>query len=779
MNGTFNNNRQGNDRPPQRRQGSTNMPPQSGRTGGGVQQVNVEATSPYNFVPLSSKVFFPDWAEQVSHDLPFRDGICGELVCELVTDTPVFVRNGGHWKSRDELMKDKNAWESFFCGVTDDGKKQFMIPGTTLKGMLRNVVEIASFGKFSRVDNHRYSVRDLNNRDKSLYMDWMTRTVAHRVYETKISAGWLAAGDDEEGVWALYPCKMSRVEHNELIQWHGRQPDIKKKQTAPEKYGKWGEKSLHVLFDPGQVTDHDKHSCGTLIYSKAENLGRGETEGVIVFTGQPGDNKRHQDPKNRSKHFEFIFHGPSGTAITVPDEIKQDFIFNHTNANGTANEEWGYWKGKLKKSKIPVFYRLTDDGKELHSIGLAMMYRLPYEYSTRDAVGHTSQEHLDDSRLDLAEVIFGRVPDSKSKSSPMEALKGRVSISTALADLTTCRSWKDETTDEKCSPKKDEPYIQTVLGCPKPTFYPNYLEQPARIDPSKGHHYNTYMNDDCRLRGWKRYPVRKSETVTRGTMPQGVPNDDVDTRMIPLAPKAKFTFRIKLHNLLPEEAGALIWALTWGDRPHLRHSFGMGKPFGFGQAAITINNDVSLLVDMNGNQVSATKTLDAYNRLMQDFAGRDWERTPQLEQLFAMADPSVAPAPEKLKYPVLTVKPNRNDFAQIKIQGRMLASYVPTGSYLSKIRKTVISSDSTTSPSPAKPVEADVWQCVTLFYNPGNRTITAQYQGMTATLPLTPDTEKLFPDEIIESIKGKKKEATATIKVQQVGGKQFRITSIE
>ena len=29
-------------------------------------------TAPFNFVPLSDKVFFPDWADSVSHDIPFK-----------------------------------------------------------------------------------------------------------------------------------------------------------------------------------------------------------------------------------------------------------------------------------------------------------------------------------------------------------------------------------------------------------------------------------------------------------------------------------------------------------------------------------------------------------------------------------------------------------------------------------------------------------------------------------------------------------------------------------
>ena len=97
----------------------------------------------------------------------------------------------------------------------------------------------------------------------------------------------------------------------------------------------------------------------------------------------------------------------------------------------------------------------------------------------------------------------------------------------------------------------DKP-VQTVLGGPKPSFYPNYMEQ-----PNSGGQYQTFMDSDCRVRGWKRYPVRPIGDIST---PKGV-TDKVDTKLIPLKEKAKFTFRVKLHNLKPVELGAVAWAL--------------------------------------------------------------------------------------------------------------------------------------------------------------------------------------------------------------------------
>ncbi len=45
--------------------------------------------SPYNFVPLSEHVFFPDWAEKVSMDVPFSDGISGALKVRVTARTSI------------------------------------------------------------------------------------------------------------------------------------------------------------------------------------------------------------------------------------------------------------------------------------------------------------------------------------------------------------------------------------------------------------------------------------------------------------------------------------------------------------------------------------------------------------------------------------------------------------------------------------------------------------------------------------------------------------------
>ena len=537
----------------------------------------------------------------MSHIVPFYDGISGQLKCTLEALSPVYIRNGGDW-TRDQIKNDPMA-QSFF---EVDGT--FIIPGSSLRGMLRNVLEIASFGKLSRTrtDNRPFALRDLT------YKPYIEKLI------NKVNAAWLE--QDKKGDWNLYPCRYARVNHDLLIAHHGGDPDLKSAQSAEEKYIKWGSTCLDVVFD---------YEEGKWVTS----LSGGSHRGKLVFTGQPQDNKG----KNGQKKKEFVFFDQVDNGYHVPDEIREKFEFVHTQ-NSEPVASWKYWKDKLQKGQtIPIFYLGTPENPE--SMGLAQMYRIPYTYSVLDAVRHTCEDHLSEAP-DLADLIFGYVNNSQ------DSLKGRVSIGHAEAD----------------GAPQSGGLVHTILSAPKPTYYPNYVVQPDDTSQRP----KTFMDDDCQIRGWKRYPARESITPPS---PVGPDQHNVDTMFKPLERGSQFTFTIRFHNLKPCELGALIWALTWGGRSNLCHSLGMGKPFGFGQVKISVN-DMKLF---NCRREPLAKTtddlLENYTTLMQQ-AIPGWEETPQMQQLLAMADSKHQPCDgsqeQKLKYMILGRGDGNNEFVNAK-----------------------------------------------------------------------------------------------------------------
>jgi CRISPR-associated protein (TIGR03986 family) len=616
-------------------------------------------SAPYNFVPLSRFVYFPDWADQVSHDAPFEDGISGDLVCELTTKTPVYVRNGGNWDHND-IMTNHEAQSFFNVNGT------YMIPGASLKGMLRNVIEIATFGKMSRVDDSRYSVRDLSNPDSTLYKNWFARNVGGN-WHPQSKAAWLKK-DPTTGELYLEPCQYARVEHTVLHSFYnritGRMPasPLGRCLSSLDKYRSWNPLPLSVDFTSSgymnQVAYHPangRRAARPLHYDRVHTLSTG-SRGTIVFTG-----------RGPNKHMEFIFFNPTGNIPVDKYTIFKDFEFIHSKEGDIKkpNDEWKHWKAELNMhgGKVPVFYLM--DGPSLHSIGLSQMYKLPYAHTIHDVVKHTSSAHFCDAKPDFAETIFGYVSEGGGH------LKGRVSITHA--------------TGSNCIPSNTT--YQTVLAAPKPTYYPNYLVQPEPIV-----RYRTYMDPNptvspnqqvkAEVRGWKRYPARNEEAVIDPPPPLAGVGTASRTKFTPLQHGATFTFSIKLHNLTPVELGALLWALEWGGGTDCLHSLGMGKAFGFGLCQIAIDLEKSRLFQVKktekgdisrNNMHTDTKfvsdTVSTFtDRMKQDIAS-DWDETPQLVQLLAMANQNTYDVNQqrtKLKQMEIGMGQGKNEFVEAK-----------------------------------------------------------------------------------------------------------------
>lgn len=98
-------------------------------------------TSIYNFVPLNEEVFYPDWADKVSQDIPFSDGEDGVIEVTLRNVSPLFIRNGS---------SDSNNPSPYSSHVMVDGKRLYFLPATSIKGMIRTTMEIMAFGKMTQ-----------------------------------------------------------------------------------------------------------------------------------------------------------------------------------------------------------------------------------------------------------------------------------------------------------------------------------------------------------------------------------------------------------------------------------------------------------------------------------------------------------------------------------------------------------------------------------------------------------------------------------------------------
>lgn len=484
-----------------------------------------EVTAPYRFVPLSNLIVYPSWANKVSHDKPFKDGICGEITIALKNQTPLCV--GGQQSSSSEYEAGKIHFYR-----TPDGKPS--IPGSSLKGMLKNVLEIASFSPMRQIEDQKLGVRDLTD-SRNFYMD--------NIKSPK--SGWLKF--DEKKGWVIYPCSYARVHQQQIIDtFNISYKDWVDSQTVMDRYYKIG-------VCPDIKFEQTEEKNGKQLTDISHTQGN---SGVLVMTGQPG---AAFDKSKGAKKYEFVFFNTQEGAVEVSSTVMSGFRQIHQDT-----KEWQFWQNNINTLKhgVPVFYHT--DGKSVRSLGLAMMYKLPYKNSIHDAVGHTNAQHINDShKAGMADLLFGYLDEQEGVSS----LRGRVQIGFGM--------WQGNQPLLQFSP-------EVVLSAPKPTYYPAYIYQDG-----KGNGFNQLMQNHAKIAGWKRYQAKACEDYPR-LESKVLQNKKVQVKLESLANDSQFQFKIRLHNIRPVELGALLWSLDFGESDKYYHTLGMGKPFGLGQVKLSV-----------------------------------------------------------------------------------------------------------------------------------------------------------------------------------------------
>ena len=618
--------------------------------------------APFNFVPLASWVLYPEWSKRISHDLPLQEGLCGTIGFELTAHTPILVGD-----EKTDAANNLPGSVSFF--KLPNGR--YAIPGSSIKGMIKNVLSIATFSRMKAVDDQKFSVRDLHNHD--LYGTNMTEEI-NGSYRSKVLAGWLKF---DSGVWHLFEVEYARIEQSSI---RTIIPLFNFTRVTPAK-NKYEVSRRILTFQKVQYTDsgniphlhpHGNHPIN-LIYNKVTSLGAGKT-GYLVITGQPSP----------QKHMEFIFEKPENSICLSPS-VMNDFLSIHSETN-----EWEY----LNKTSpfppefgVPVFY--IKENNNVRAMGLAQMFKLAYKHGVYDLISN-SYNNVDNNKKDFVETLFGCIGDTQA-----ESLKGRVSFDDAVCTAKTV------------TPIRVGP---TILNSPKASYYPIYVKQEHDGDP-----YTTYMDDKAEIQGQKRYPVRDNLNIA-AIPPIALNNTNIQVNLYPLPATTTFKGKLRFHNLMPEELGAVIWALEWGGNEHLRHSLGMGKPFGLGQVSIKVKdesikiipNDLNIIpktikdysnifktyMENNYNRVNHASNIppqqqpivpvvadwrdnlaalrnnlpDAPEPIVEIETHLNWESSEQMRQLLAMADPANANA-HNLNYMSLgNGNPHNNEFIQAKTQ---------------------------------------------------------------------------------------------------------------
>jgi CRISPR-associated protein (TIGR03986 family) len=591
----------------------------------------MSVTAPFDFARISRAVWFPEWADLVSHDVPFSDGWCGTIELELEAMTPLLI--GGE---RRKATADR-AGEVWPVKLADG---RYGIPGSFLQGMIRNILEIACFGKLAPwIDKKRFGIRDLSPAGRPYFQNRMLEGPRSHITPL-VKTGWLQKRGQE--FW-FKPCEMARVDVHVIAPlstkpaigaWLGPS-DV---ECRYEWLGRNNVKQHLMIDDAAQLNPH-RGGHLRIAYRqafRARPVGRGATtkhEGKIVLTGHTG--------AQPTKHLEFFFYG-DGPEQKLPSDFRNrfaEFEAIHDPSDGRKpNKNWEFYRDKGYPGEamsfseggwMPIFYlgsppSATQGEVKIESFGLAFMFKLAHRNDTHQMLANSTPTHCDDEAFDLASLIFGAVGEPKDGGSKRTAwfkhsLKRRASFDEALAPAPTQEISPDyDAPEEGPAPgfAPCEPDATTLLG-PKPSYFPIYVRQPTgtgnrlhlghRGDPDEPYATYTPLDDNSperstpELAGTKIWPTRSDATPSeKWTLPAasarwgnvtGGKRDSKATHVslhaLPVG--TTFTTSLRIHNLRAVELGALLWALSFGDEGaleggngRLRHRLGMGKPYGMG-----------------------------------------------------------------------------------------------------------------------------------------------------------------------------------------------------
>lgn len=524
---------------------------------------NRKAKAPYNFVELPD-VVVPSEDDIPARDRYYSDRHTGTLECVLTTDSPLYIRCGmtpenfAKFSEKDDDLSDEQKAQQrkimadFFQHPTS---QRPVLPGSSLRGMLRTLVEIVGYGKLTKVHDNQLIYRAVGDTSSlgEKYRDRLMKKEKNGSFSFLMQAGYMIK---QKSGWAIQPAKLltqgasfARIECSDI----------------PKKPRKWkhlkNAYEIAVQVEPIRVHRHRRGKI-KLNYAKVNSVG-GNKNGVLVKTGRA--------PR---KHMEFVFGLPdeASSSIPIPNEMIEQYQEQITDGQtGIVGQ-----KGVLQNDQ-PVFYR-WEDGR-LIFFGHTMMFRLSYEKSVLDFI----PQHLrnPDTR-DLAEAIFGFVQGEKKEEE--QAQSGRVFIVDAICQQSINDDiWWTGDVEKRMTPQ--------ILASPKPTTFQHYLVQETD-DPKKLKHYGSEPEKETVIRGHKLYWHKGKSPSIELPDKQDI-SESQTTDIKPIKSGVSFEFTIHFENLSSIELGAVLWVLNLAGKPNYRLSLGMGKPLGMGAVRISSKLQVS------------------------------------------------------------------------------------------------------------------------------------------------------------------------------------------
>lgn len=663
------------------------------------QQIG-NAHAPYNFIPLSEKVVnSPIRSGKVNFNTYETDKLSGEIITNISSVTPLFIRG------MRKLTDPENKKSPFFF----EGK-DICIPGSSFRGLLRTLIEIASYSKMGSMNEDLYHKRFHYRAfaDKSVTLkNAYTQKMLGRDYHPDAIYPLAKAGIiSKKGLeFVVHEAEHYKVEESDAIAAGiiNQTMSLNNRITGRyEKNDNYQQAFKEVWFTPTaklmQTSRHTKPLKYALVTSLSNTRQPGMTRGFIVCSGWMVGSRA----RPIGKHMHWIVGNINYTKENI---IPQDVISNYREDISRDGMDLLAELDKPTNNEVPCFY-ITDGSNRIISFGHTGMFRLAYDNVLMDFF---PSEHKKWTEPDFTNSLFGDLNNGPTRVFFEDALMTEGELSTELK-------------------------IPAILGSPKPTTFQHYLTQdkhkiqaeynshdkvsgfsglndyncatnisgykwywhlkkiefPEEIE-FKGKSFKDYLNKQSLLNlfsaelrdnrvslGIRQLNPDQSKAVCDYILSQ----PDVQHTVIkPVLEKANFIGRIRFENLTKEELGAILFFLNLDEKLHLK--LGMGKGLGFGSIRVSSKLLLStrksryaeLISEWTGfdqNRQSADKnTVDDYIKSFEKYILTEigsravslWNEN-RMKELKTMMDIDKAPTGLKAKYMQIRDANRNNEYKE-------------------------------------------------------------------------------------------------------------------
>lgn len=557
--------------------------------------------NPYNFVPSDTPIKMHPQAPKLSR----FDGLSGSIKCLLTNETPLMIAG-----ERDESQRPRRL--DFF-------KKNGLlaIPGTSLKGMIRTILETVTNACFAVFDEDRLDYRT----PRSLKAGQVIRMPqdGQPGQIRQMEKGWIAMQGKPNNILGI----IGNARQNFTL--------------ARVPAGTQSGDAVWVQYKKidRYINSRERPVPGPfyLITSMSHTARQGYTAGIYKITGQSINHKKRE---------RIFFPVSGGTIYTFSQQEVDDYNYVLTQQLERYQSQGGFVlleRNPLKEGALVYF---QPQGNQAKNISRVEIPRLRYVHSRKDRLPADYHKCTNRENLCAACRLFGFVEGD-------ERLSGRIIVSDA---------------EHVSGSGEAQNYLNLkVLGTPHPTSYNFYLIDQTNPSIVRNYDGNRIENERGRignqtssvqLRGRKFYYHHPPyNNLQRYCCNPNETSAELYSRAKPVLANNTFRFQVQFRNLSEFELGLLIYCLEL--EGNLKHKLGMGKSIGFGTVKITIDslkveeNSKAKYLDFEASeplekQANRSNYVTTFKNQVTQLLGKPFEQLLNIQKFKKILDPTQSPS---------------------------------------------------------------------------------------------------------------------------------------